>query len=63
MKQGATADELFFAPSESSQAAGEALAARLSERKEDREPLSGPKVANAQMATFRAWEHFNGKRR
>lgn len=54
--------KLFFAPSESSQAAGAAFAARLGERKQDREPVSGPKVANAQMAALRAWEHFDGKR-
>ena len=54
--------KLFFAPTESSQAAGEAFAARLAERKEDREPLSGPKVAMAQIIAFRAWERFTGER-
>ena len=53
---------LFFAPSESSQGAGEAFAARLAERKQDREPLGSPKVAMAQITAFRAWEHFNGER-
>jgi pimeloyl-ACP methyl ester carboxylesterase len=53
---------LFFAPSESSQAAGEAFAVRLSARKQDREPLAGPNVAMAQIAAFRAWEHFSGER-
>jgi pimeloyl-ACP methyl ester carboxylesterase len=53
---------LFFAPSESSQAAGEAFAARLAKRKQDREPLSGPKVAAAQITAFRAWEHLSGER-
>jgi pimeloyl-ACP methyl ester carboxylesterase len=53
---------LFFAPSKSSQAAGEAFAARLAQRKQDREPPAGPKVAIAQIAAFRAWEHFNGER-
>ena len=53
---------LFFAPSESSQAAGEAFAARLAQRKQDREPLAGPKVAIAQIAAFRAWEQFSGER-
>src|SRR5580692_10014444 len=48
--------KLFFAPSKSSQAAGEAFVARLAERKADREPLSGPKVAMAQITAFRAWE-------
>src|SRR5713101_514375 len=38
--------KLFFAPSESSQAAGEAFAARLAERKQDGEPLARPKCRN-----------------
>lgn len=54
--------KLFFAPSASSQAAGEAFVARLAARKEDREPISGPKVAKAQIIAFRAWEHFSGER-
>jgi pimeloyl-ACP methyl ester carboxylesterase len=54
--------KLFFAPSDSSQAAGKAFAGRLAERKQDREPLAGPKVAMAQITAFRAWEHFNGER-
>jgi hypothetical protein len=33
--------KLFFAPTESSQAAGEAFAARLAERKQDGEPVAG----------------------
>src|SRR5277367_1546406 len=53
---------LFFAPSESSQAAGKAFAARLTERQKDREPLAGPNVAMAQVTAFRAWEHFTGER-
>jgi pimeloyl-ACP methyl ester carboxylesterase len=53
---------LFFVPSKSSQAAGEAFAARLAERKVDREPISGPKAAKAQITAFRAWEHFSGER-
>lgn len=53
---------LFFAPSPSSQAAGEAFVARLAERKEDREPLAGTNVAMAQIKAFRAWEHFAGER-
>ena len=51
--------KLFFTPSESSQLAGQAFAARLGARTEDREPLSGPKVAQAQIAAFRAWEHVD----
>ena len=54
--------KLFFAPSESSQAAGQAFANRLAERTDDLEPLSGPKVAQAQMAAFRAWEKVEGER-
>jgi len=54
--------KLFFAPSESSQAAGKAFAARLAERQKDREPLAGPNVAMAQITAFRAWEHFTGER-
>ena len=54
--------KLFFTPSESSQAAGQAFASRLEARTEDREPLSGPKVAQAQIAAFRAWERVDGVR-
>jgi pimeloyl-ACP methyl ester carboxylesterase len=54
--------KLFFAPSESSQAAGKAFAERLAERQKDREPLAGPNVAMAQITAFRAWEHFTGER-
>lgn len=46
---------LFFTPSSASQAAGQAFVARLAERKHDREPISGPKVAQTQIAAFRAW--------
>ena len=53
---------LFFTPSESSQAAGEAFVARIAARTEDREPISGPKVAQAQMAAFRSWERVDGER-
>ena len=54
--------KLFFTPSEASQAAGQAFATRLAARTEDREPISGPKVAQAQLAAFRAWEHVEGER-
>jgi pimeloyl-ACP methyl ester carboxylesterase len=54
--------KLFFAPSASSQAAGEAFIARLVQRKQDREPISGPNVAKAQISAFRAWETFSGER-
>src|SRR5580698_2421950 len=54
--------KLFFAPSESSQAAGKAFAARLAERKQDGEPLAGQNVAIAQITAFRAWEQYSGDR-
>jgi pimeloyl-ACP methyl ester carboxylesterase len=54
--------KLFFALSQSSQAAGRAFTARLAERTQDREPVLGPRVAMAQIAAFRAWERFNGQR-
>ena len=54
--------KLFFAPTESSQAAGKAFTQRLAERKQDREPASGPDVAQAQVASFREWEQTTGER-
>jgi pimeloyl-ACP methyl ester carboxylesterase len=54
--------KLFFTPSEASQAAGQAFANRLMTRTEDREPLSGSNVAQAQVAAFRAWEGVEGER-
>ncbi len=54
--------KIFFAPTESSQAAGTAFVARLAQRKEDRDPASGPQVARAQLAAFREWERFEGER-
>ena len=54
--------KIFFAPTESSQTAGEAFLERLAQRREDREPASGPQVAQAQMAAFRDWETFTGER-
>jgi pimeloyl-ACP methyl ester carboxylesterase len=54
--------KLFFAPSESSQAAGQAFVARLATRTGEWEPISGPKVAQAQLAAFRAWERVDGER-
>lgn len=53
--------KLFFTSSASSQAAGEAFVSRLAERK-DWEPISGPEVAQAQLAAFRAWERVEGER-
>jgi pimeloyl-ACP methyl ester carboxylesterase len=54
--------KIFFAPTTSSQAAGEAFIARLMQRKDDREPISGPEVATSQLAAFRDWERFTGER-
>ena len=54
--------KIFFTSSPASQAAAEAFVQRLSQRKDDRDPVSGPNVANAQMAAFREWETFKGER-
>jgi pimeloyl-ACP methyl ester carboxylesterase len=54
--------KLFFTPSEASQAAGQAFATRLMARTEDREPISGPNVAQAQVTAFRGWERVDGER-
>ena len=54
--------KIFFAPTESSQKAGAAFIKRLTQRTEDREPISGPAVAQAQIAAFRDWEKFTGQR-
>jgi pimeloyl-ACP methyl ester carboxylesterase len=54
--------KLFFAPTASSQAAGDAFVGRLQQRSEDLEPRSGPQVAAAQIAAFREWEQFTGER-
>src|SRR6202050_1049525 len=54
--------KIFFTASPSSQAAGEAFIRRLSQRKDDLDPVSGPKVAGAQIAAFREWEQFRGAR-
>jgi pimeloyl-ACP methyl ester carboxylesterase len=58
----AVLQKIFFAPTASSQAAGAAFIERLMQRTEDREPASGPAVAQAQMAAFRDWEKFTGQR-
>jgi pimeloyl-ACP methyl ester carboxylesterase len=56
----AVLQKIFFAPTESSQRAGAAFIERLSQRTKDREPVSGPAVAQAQMAAFQDWEKFTG---
>ena len=58
----AVLQKIFFAPTESSQAAGAAFIERLMRRAEDREPISGPAVALAQVAAFREWEQVSGER-
>jgi pimeloyl-ACP methyl ester carboxylesterase len=54
--------KIFFAPTESSQAAGQAFVERLARRADDLDPPSGPHVAAAQIAAFRDWERFSGER-
>src|SRR5262245_41582302 len=54
--------KIFFAPTASSQAAGGAFIERLAQRKEDLDTASGPDVAAAQIAAFRAWEQPVGTR-
>ena len=54
--------KIFFTASPSSQAAGDAFIRRLSQRKDDLDPVSGPKVAGAQIAAFREWEQLRGER-
>lgn len=58
----AVLQKVFFAPTDSSQAAGEAFIQRLMQRKDDRDRPSGPEVAAAQIAAFRDWEQFTGTR-
>lgn len=54
--------KIFFAPTDSSQAAAEAFIKRLMQRSQDREPVSGKDVAEAQMAAFRDWDLPKGER-
>ena len=54
--------KIFFAPTATSQASGAGFIQRLMQRTGDRDPVSGPEVANAQMAAFREWEFFSGER-
>lgn len=58
----AVLQKLFFTPTEASQAAGAAFIKRLEERSEDRDPVAGPEVAQAQVSSFREWEHVSGER-
>jgi pimeloyl-ACP methyl ester carboxylesterase len=54
--------KIFFAPTTSSQAAADAFIKRLMQRTQDREPVAGPAVAQAQIAAFRDWESVTGER-
>src|SRR5882672_932993 len=54
--------KIFLTSSTASQAAGEAFIRRISQRKDDLDPPSGPTVASAQIAAFREWEGFKGER-
>ena len=54
--------KIFFTSSPASQGAAEAFVRRIMERKDDRDPPAGPKIANAQMAAFREWEELKGER-
>ena len=54
--------KIFFAPTETSQAAGKKFVGRLMQRQQDRDPISGPDVAQAQMAAFGEWERYSGTR-
>ena len=62
LKGYAVLQKIFFAPTETSQAAGAAFVERMMKRKEDREPVSGPAVAKSQIAAFREWEQVSGER-
>src|SRR5437762_7524369 len=53
---------LFFAPSETSQAAGRAFLGRLGARKKDREPPSNDQVRRAQLVAIQAWGTPQGER-
>lgn len=62
LKGYAVLQKIFFAPTETSQAAGAAFVKRLMQRTQDQDPPSGPSVAQAQMAAFREWENVAGER-
>jgi pimeloyl-ACP methyl ester carboxylesterase len=56
LKGYAVLQKIFFAPTSSSQAAGDAFVQRLALRTQDLDSPSGPAIAAAQMAAFREWE-------
>jgi pimeloyl-ACP methyl ester carboxylesterase len=62
LKGYAVLQKIFFPPTASGQAAGEAFIARLAQRTDDLDTPSGPDVAAAQIAAFREWEQASGPR-
>src|SRR6202140_3980955 len=62
LKGYAVLQKIFSAPTNSSQSAGAEFIRRLMQRAEDREPVSGPAVAQAQMAAFHEWEQAAAQR-
>lgn len=62
LKGYAVLQKIFFTPTAASQKAGAAFIERLMQRGSDREPISGPAIAQAQMAAFAEWEQFSGER-
>lgn len=58
----AVLSKIFFTATKTSQEAGEAFIGRLTERKDDIDPPSGPEVAANQIAAFREWEQSAGER-
>src|SRR6266404_931730 len=54
--------KIFFTSSATSQAAAAAFVHRISQRSNDRDPVSGPNVAGAQIAAFGEWEVPTGQR-
>ena len=62
LKGYAVLQKIFFAPTASSQAAGEAFVERLAQRHDDLDIPAGREIAIAQMAAFREWEQPAGSR-
>src|SRR5258705_11321915 len=54
--------KIFFTLTPTGQEAGASFVEGLAERRDDLDGVSGPGVANAQMAAFREWERFTGER-
>jgi pimeloyl-ACP methyl ester carboxylesterase len=58
----AVLQKIFFAPTESSQAAGQSFITRLAQRTNDLDHPTGADVAAAQIAAFREWEQIADER-